>query len=104
MKVLLNTDNHVQGDEALAQHVEQVVTDALQRFGDQVSRVEVHLADTNGGKSGDNDKHCTMKARLEGRPPATVTAEAPTMRGAIGGASRKLQRLLESSLGKLAGY
>jgi len=101
MKVLLNTDNHVQGDEALAQHVEEVVTDALGRFGSQVMRVEVHLADVNAGKSGDDDKHCTMEARLEGRPPATATAEAPTMRGAIGGAARKLQRVLDSSLGKL---
>ena len=101
MKVLLNTDNHVQGDEALAQHVEEVVTDVLGRFGSQVMRVEVHLADTNAGKSGDNDKHCTMEARLEGRPPVAASADAETVRGAIGGAARKLQRALDSSLGKL---
>ena len=52
MKVRLNTDHHIQGDEPLAQHVEQVVSDALARFGDRVGRVEVHLADTNGGKAG----------------------------------------------------
>ena len=102
MKVLLNTDNHIQGDDHLADHVDQVVTDALQRFGDRISRVEVHLSDVNAGKSGDADKHCTMEARVDGLPPMAASADAETVRGAIGAASRKLQRVLDSSLGKLS--
>lgn len=102
MKVQLNTDKHIQGDESLAQHVEQVVGEALARFGDRVARVEVHLSDANGGKGGSNDKRCMMEARLEGLQPAAATADAPNVRAAINGAAKKLQRVLDSSLGKLA--
>ena len=101
MKVLLNTDNNIQGDESLAQHVESVVDGALGRFNGQVSRVEVHLSDVIGGKSGAADKHCTMEARIDGRAPLAATEEAETVRDAIAGAARKLQRVLDSSLGKM---
>lgn len=102
MKVLLNTDNHIQHDESLAEYVETAVIDSLSRFRRQVMRVEVHLSDTNAGKSGAHDKQCTLEARLEGRQPVAVTEQAQSVRDAINGAARKLQRVLDSSLGKLA--
>lgn len=101
MKVLLNTDNHIQGDEALADRVQGVVEGALERFADQVTRVEVHLHDTNAGKPGDHDKHCLMEARLEGRPPVTAEADAHTVQSALSNAVHKLQRGLDRDLGKL---
>lgn len=103
MKVILNTDNHIQGSESLAEHVDTVVENALGRFSEQVMRVDVHLSDANAGKAGSGDKHCTMEARLEGRPPATANNDADTVRDAIAGAARKLQRVLDSSLGRLSG-
>ena len=101
MKVILNTDNHVHGDEALAGHVDGVVESVLGRFSSQITRVEVHLRDVNGDKSGSSDKRCVMEARLEGRQPAAATSDADTMRAAISGAAHKLQRALDSSLGRL---
>ncbi len=100
MKVQLNTDSNIQGDEALAEHVQGVVDGALERFK-QVSRVEVHLSDVNAGKSGDNDKRCVMEARVDGHQPVVASEDAATVRGAIGGSARKLQRALESTFGKL---
>ena len=102
MKVQLHTDNHIQGDEALAQRVEQIVVDALGRFNGQVGRVEVHVSDVNGGKSGSRDKHCTMEARVDGLPPMAASAEAESVALALTGAAKKLERVLDSSLGKLA--
>lgn len=102
MKVILNTDKHIQGDEALGAHVEGVVSSVLGRFSRQVVRVEVHLSDLNGDKAGSGDKRCRMEARLEGRPPAAAGNDADTMRAAISGAAHKLQRVLDSSLGKLS--
>ena len=99
---MLNTDNHVQGDEALAAHVDGVVDSVLGRFRKQITRVEVHLSDVNADKSGGSDKRCIMEARLEGRPPAAASNDAETMRAAISGAAHKLQRVLDSSLGKLS--
>ena len=103
MKVILNTDNHIQGNDSLAEHVDGVVENALGRFSNQVMRVEVHLSDANGGKAGSGDKHCVMEARLEGRPPVAANNDAETVREAIVGAARKLQRALDSSLGRLSG-
>lgn len=104
MKVLLNTDSHIQGDEALASYVEHEVATALERFQHQITRVEVHLSDSNADKSGAHDKQCMMEARLEGRPPTAVTEQAESVRDAINGAARKLQRVLDSSLGKLSDH
>lgn len=103
MKIILNTDNHVQGDEPLADHVDGVVDSVLGRFSKQITRVEVHLSDANGGKAGTDDKHCVMEARLEGLQPIAVEDDADNMRAAISGAAHKLKRALDSQLGKLAG-
>ncbi|SJZ54936.1 HPF/RaiA family ribosome-associated protein [Novilysobacter spongiicola] len=101
MKVQLNTDKNVQADESLVNHAQEALETALGRFGDQILRVEVHVSDVNGGKSGDNDKHCTMEARVENRPPVVASHDADTVRAAVTGAARKLQRVLDSSFGKL---
>lgn len=102
MKVQINTDSHVQHDESLTRHVESAVSAALERFGDQVTRVEVHLRDKNGGKAGADDKVCMMEARLEGLAPMTASEHADSVAAAVSGAARKLQRVLDHALGRLA--
>ncbi|HUF92636.1 MAG TPA: HPF/RaiA family ribosome-associated protein [Candidatus Limnocylindria bacterium] len=102
MHVQINTDNHIEGREALATRVEAVVQESLRRFSDQITRVEVHLSDENSHKGGD-DKRCMMEARLEGRRPTAVTHQAATLDQAIDGAADKLQRSIESTLGRLRG-
>lgn len=101
MQVLTNTDNSVHGDERLAATVESMVSAALERFAAQITRVEVHLSDENGGKSGGDDKRCVMEARLEGRPPTAVSHKAAVVDEAIQGAADKLARALASRLGRL---
>lgn len=102
MKIMINTDNHLQSDESVVRHVEETVGNHLGRFAGQVTRVEVHLRDENAGKGGAHDKHCLMEARLEGRPPVTASDDSETLAVAINGAAKKLQRALDSSLGKLS--
>ncbi len=94
--------NNIRHDESVVRHVHQTLESALGRFGDRVTRVEVHLQDENADKSGDNDKRCSLEARVDGRPPLAATDEAGTLAVAITGAARKLQRVLETDLGKLA--
>ena len=102
MKIQLNTDKNIQGDESVAGHVDTTVNNALAHFRNQITRVEVHLSDLNANKAGTHDKRCVMEARLESRNPVAVTHDADTVREAINGAAQKLHRLLDSSLGKLA--
>lgn len=101
MKIQVNTDAHIDGHERLAAHVSATIEHALKRFSDHVTRVEVHLSDENGDKSGPLDQRCMMEARLEGRQPVAVTEHADTQEQAVVGATQKLVRLLDSTLGRL---
>jgi len=102
MKIQVNTDVHVEGREVLSARVSAAVEHALKRFQDHVTRVEVHLSDQNGDKSGQQDKRCVMEARLEGRQPIASTDEAATLDQAVRGAADKLARLIDSQLGRVA--
>jgi len=101
MQVQINTDHNIEGHEALAARVKQVVESALSRISDHITRVEVHLSDESSHKSSQNDKRCMMEARLEGRQPIAVTHQAATLDQAVDGAADKLTRLIESTLGRL---
>ena len=101
MQIQINTDHNIEGREALAAHVSGVVENALSRFSDQVTRVEVHLSDENSNKGGQNDMRCVMEARLQGRQPVAVTHQAATLHQAVDGAADKLTRLVEGTIGRL---
>lgn len=101
MQVQLNTDDHVQGRDSLAAWVDNVLQDKLARFREQVTRIEVHLSDRSGARVGDQDKRCTLEARLTGHQPVTVSHDAGTVADALGAAADKLVRALDSVLGRL---
>jgi len=101
MQIQINTDHNIEGHEALAAHVRTVVDGAVGRFGEHVTRVEVHLTDEVSHKSGHNDKRCLMEARLQGRQPIAVTHHAGSMHQAVDGAADKLTRLIESTVERL---
>jgi ribosome-associated translation inhibitor RaiA len=100
MMIQVNTDRHVTGDAILAERVEASVEHALQRFRDDITRLEVHLGDENSTKSGADDKRCMMEARVEGLRPMAVTHHAATLHDAIEGAADKMKSALESTLGR----
>jgi ribosome-associated translation inhibitor RaiA len=101
MKIQLNTDVHIDGTEALAAQVSATLKQTLTRFDDYITRVEVHLSDENGGKSGQHDHRCMLEARLKDRQPVAVTDQAATLDQAVHGAAQKLAHLLDSTLGRL---
>ena len=100
MQILINTDRNIDGREALADEVSAVVASALGQASDDITRVEVHLSDENGDKSGQRDKRCMMEARIEGRQPLAVTDQAESLEQAVEGAAGKLARLIESTFGR----
>jgi ribosome-associated translation inhibitor RaiA len=101
MKIQINSDNHITGREALVEQAEATVTSALGHLAEQITRVEVHLSDENGEKTGVRDKRCMMEARLEGHQPIAVTDEADSLDEAIAGAADKLKRSLDHTLGRV---
>ncbi|MHB8931117.1 MAG: HPF/RaiA family ribosome-associated protein [Melioribacteraceae bacterium] len=100
MQIQINTDNHIKVHKAFAAQINDVVESALNRLNDTITRVEIHLSDENGEKSGQDDKRCVMEARLEGRQPIAVTHNAATVDQAVNGAAEKLVRLIEGILGR----
>jgi ribosome-associated translation inhibitor RaiA len=103
MQVQVHTDNHVNGSAGLTAHVESVVTGELERFGNRVTRVEVHIGDENGHKGGENDKRCAMEARLSGLQPIAVTGQGGSVDAAISAAVEKLVRTIDRTLEKKYG-
>ncbi|MDA0705020.1 MAG: HPF/RaiA family ribosome-associated protein [Proteobacteria bacterium] len=101
MHIEVRTDSNIAGGEGLTERIEELVRHALARFGDHITTLEVHLSDANAGKGGQDDKHCVIEARLEGRRPTAVKHEAATVEKAAKGAADKLKRSLETILGKL---
>ena len=101
MHVQLNTDKNIHGDETLAAWVETELKEKLARFLDSITRVEVHLSDSNAGRSGAQDKRCKLEARVAGRQPVAVTHDAGKTGDAVRGAIEKLQRALDTSLGRV---
>ncbi len=101
MQIQVNTDRHIQGGENLQERVQTMVEDAVSHLSDRITRIEVHLSDENSDKGGDKDKRCMLEARVAGIQPIAVTHQAETLALAIDGATEKLQRALETALGKL---
>jgi ribosomal subunit interface protein len=98
MQIHVVTDNHVTGSEGLQNHVESVINAALDRYSDRVTRVEVHLGDENGRKSG--GEWCAIEAKLAGLQPVTVNASSGSIDQALDAASDKLLRALEHAIGR----
>lgn len=77
MQIHINTDRNINGREALSNHISGEIEQALSRFNEHITRVEVHLSDENSDKKGGKDGlKCVMEARLEGRHPLAVTHQA----------------------------
>ena len=101
MQIQVNTDNHIHGREEIVALVETSVEGAVGRFHDRITRVEAHLSDTNSHKTKGDDIRCVLEARLAGHQPIAVTHQASTVELALSGAADKLERSVESTLGRL---
>lgn len=101
MQIQVNTSNGVENKETLERWADAEIRQHLSRFAEDVMRVEVHLSDENHGKAGADDKCCVMEARLAHHQPLAVTQHGHTMDEAFRGATGKLKRLLDSTLGRL---
>ena len=101
MQVNINTDKTIERHQGLDEHVETVVKAAVGRFGEHISRVEVHLSDDNSQKSADGGNRCVLEARVTGYQPIAVSDHSIHLHQAISGAADKLKRAIESALGRL---
>ena len=101
MHININTDKTIERHQGLDQHVDTVVKAAVGRFGEHITRVEVHLSDENSQKSADGGNRCLLEARVTGYQPIAVSEHSANLHQAISGAAEKLKRAVDSALGRL---
>ena len=94
MQIQVNTDGNVSGRGAFEAHVTAAIESTLGRFGDDVTRVEIHLGDESAGRVTAADKRCMIEARLAWRSPVTVTCHRGTLDEALTTAIGKLVTVL----------
>lgn len=101
MTIQFNTGSNVNGTETMQEKFTELIAGKLDRFSEQITRIEVHLNDVNGKKEGQDDKRCVLEARLEGLQPVAVTGNGDTYDGAVIGAIEKMKAALDTVIGKL---
>ena len=101
MQININTDSTIERHQGLDEHVQTVVNAAISRFGEHITRVEVHLSDKISHKSEDGDNRCLMEARVTGYQPIAVSDHGAHLHQAIAGAAEKLRRAIDSDLGRI---
>ncbi|WP_296264536.1 HPF/RaiA family ribosome-associated protein [Pseudomonas sp. UBA6562] len=101
MQIQVNSSNQIQGDVRLEEWVRTTLQGGLERYEDDLTRIEVHLSDDNGAKPGPHDKRCQMEARPKGHAPISVSHTANSLDLAVDGATTKLNHALEHFYGKL---
>lgn len=102
MQIQINTDKNIEGSQRLESFVKEKIGNSLDRFSDQITRLEVFLTDQNADKGGNDDQQCRIEARLKGLQPIAITAKESQMEKAINSAIDKMKSTLATTLGKLA--
>jgi ribosome-associated translation inhibitor RaiA len=98
MEIHIRHDHNLPGD--INDRLVPIVQDVLSRYADQITTVEVHLADENGPKTAADDIRCTLEARLQNRKPTAVTSHADDVYAAVTTAAEKMLRKLDHDLGR----
>ncbi|TCC90344.1 HPF/RaiA family ribosome-associated protein [Pedobacter frigiditerrae] len=101
MIIQLNADKSLTIHSEYEAQITAQLTKDLDRFTGHITRVEVHLSDENGNKSGINDKKCLLEARFEGKPPIVTSDLGNTYDLALKGATEKLKHALTTIVSKL---
>ena len=104
MTIQFNTDRNVTGNEAVTEPFIALISEELNRFSHQISRIEAHLSDEDGNNDSENDKRCLLEARLDGMEPIAVSNVANTNEQAVGGAVKKMKTLLDKTLSRLSNH
>ncbi len=100
MEIQINTANNLEGRQATTEKLEASVRDRLSRFSDRLTRVELHVGDETGERTGGTEIRCQIEARPAGRDPVSVTDQARSIDQAAAGALGKMATTLDRMFGQ----
>lgn len=101
MQFLFNSDNQIDGDTSMAERVERIVRRRLSRVEERLTRVEVHVSDVDGPRSGANDKRAVVELRPAGLDPISGSDEAGNIEAAVSSATDKALAVFDRQIGKM---
>ena len=101
MQIQINTDKNIESNKRLVDYYTTELKKELDRFGDKITRVEVHLGDENSEKFGKNDKRCLIEVRIAKLQPIAVTDHADTIEKAFHNAVDKAKKVLTTTFEKM---
>lgn len=105
MKIQINSGHKITVDAAMEETLNAELNSRLAHFADRITRVELHLQDVDGvTRAGPRQILCRVEARLAGRQPDVVSAQAATVESAVHDAAGKMQHLLDGIIARAQGY
>lgn len=104
MNIQLNADKNLSIHEMFGSKLKELLEDELDRYSENITRLEVHLSDENGPKKGKDDKRCMLEARLRGKQPIAVTELSDTHENAVHGAIDKMKNALNTIVEKMRSH
>jgi ribosome-associated translation inhibitor RaiA len=104
MKIQINTDKTIKGNEIHQDLFITQIVKELDNYKSHIAYIEVHLSDQNGHKKGWDNIQCLLEAKLEGRQPIAVSNQANNIRSAMSGAIDKLKASFETILGRMQNH
>ena len=100
MRVQITTAGSIHAHQAFRDQIAEDVSEHLSRFGDIVTRVDVHLADETARRSSEPVR-CVVEAHVAGHEPVIVTHRAAMVDQAVREAVEKLEGSVARALGRL---
>lgn len=101
MQIIINSDKQVDLKAEQTEQWQTEIASSLERFGDWITRVEVHLTDQNSqAKGGPDDIRCLMEARPASKQPVSIEVRSSSVDRAIREATNTLERRLSGILEK----
>ncbi len=101
MHIQFNSDNNIDGDVSMADRVQEIVRTRLSRVEERLTRVEVHVGDVNGPRSGADDKRASVELRPAGLQPVSGTAQGASIEAAVSSATDKALAAFDRQIGKM---
>jgi hypothetical protein len=100
MFIQINTDNRVDGHERLVARLEEVARAKLERFGERITRVEIHVSDLNGPTESPDLIRAQVELRPAGRRPLSASDTAGDAEAAVAGAVGKAATAFDRQIGR----
>ncbi len=102
MKIQIHSDRNITMHAKLSTLLESEVQRILNRYEHQLTRIEVHLTNETGDKRAIHPgQRCLIEARPRHYHSLTATNDATDLEAAVAGAAAKMQRLLDTTFGRL---